>query len=132
MKNIYESSNEIKKMQEEAFKRVQEMQKRAKRSLEYSQPYSQKTASPENEALKSSNNEINSTEKDTFKVEEKKVIPQKELNFRSLTTKPEKNHILSLITGDNEKNLILLLLMLLVDEETDISLVLALMYLIIW
>lgn len=131
MKNIYESSNEIKKMQEEAFKRVQEMQKRAKRSLEYSQPYSQKTASPENEALKNSNKEINSTEKDTFKVEEKEVIPQKELNFKSLTTKPEKNHILSLITGDNEKNLILLLLMLLVDEETDISLVLALMYLII-
>ena len=130
MKNIYENSNEIKKMQEEAFRRVQEMQKRAKRSLEYSQPYMTKTISPKAENSNNSNIEITTIKKDDNKVEKTEIDSHNELNSNHSITKNSKNHILSLITGDNEKNLILLLLMLLVDEETDISLVLALMYLI--
>lgn len=118
MKNTYKNLDDIKYMQEEAFKRVQEMQRRAKRSLEYSQPYNLKN-SPQNTTNKT-------IKKDDSK---KENISESTIKVDSLP-KNKQNNILTLLTGDNERNLIVLLLMLLVDEETDISLVLALIYLI--
>lgn len=115
MKNSYEKLDDIKRMQEEAIKRVQEMQKRAKQSLEKSQPY----------ILKNSNPVTNGP----LKIKENKDLKKdKPLNNKNKDLTP--NNIFSLLTKDTEKSLIILLLMLLVDEETDIGLVLALIYLI--
>lgn len=125
MKNTYKNLDDIKRMQEEAFKRVQEMQKRAKRSLEYSQPYTLKNSSQNSV----DNNTIEKEVSEEANAIKKESISESTIKADSLP-KNKQSNILTLLTGDNERNLIVLLLMLLVDEETDISLVLALIYLI--
>lgn len=137
MKNTYENLDDIKRMQEEAFKRVQEMQKRAKRSLEYSQPYTLRNR-VENQKLKNldeNSPSIDSAEPNTNteeKIDMEQSIEEHNLNNsnHAKETTPS-NDILSLLTRDSEKSLIMMLLMLLIEESTDINLVLALMYLII-
>lgn len=134
MKNAYENLADVKRMQEEAVKRVQEMQKRAKLSLERTQPYTLKNSSNSSQSAEEPSQytvkspvltptyECNSNKKTEPKLDEN--------NLRNSKNQAE-NTLFSQLMQDSEKNLIILLLMLLVDENTDISLIMALMHLIL-
>ena len=109
---------DLQKMQQEAVKRVQEMQKRAKISLEYS------------------NSGINRQKENT-----KETLPPNEtknyFNGLVLPGKEEKsennikNNSLDALIKDPQKGLILLLILLLYDEKSDLGLILALLYIML-
>lgn len=113
MKIAGDDPNEMSRMQQEAIRRVQEMQARAQRSLR--QPASTPPRHPE---------------------------PEPEPPERPVTKIPVPEHpvpgiggignlnILDTLMKDSEKSLILVLILILVTEEADASLILALMYLI--
>ena len=114
----YENMEDLQKMQQEAVKRVQEMQKRAKISLEYS------------------NLGINRQKENT-----KETLPQSEpkndFNKLILANKERKNenniknNSLDALIKDPQKGLILLLILLLYDEKSDLGLILALLYIML-
>ena len=110
MRNISNNPDDISKMQQEAIKRAKDMQSRA--------------VKPQNDTQKKC--EEDQQEKDECCVVRTKV-EQKNNDFA-----PSPVHgILDVIMKDSEKSLILALILLLVEENADISVVLALMYLII-
>lgn len=131
MKNNFESIEDMQRMQQEAVRRVREMQKRAKQSLMAGTKYnasneannfedkSQKEPgtieqSENLELVQNADNKVNNTSS-------KQVLNKSNNNF----------NFFSVLLKDREKTLILLLILLLVDEGCDMSLVVALMYLII-
>lgn len=131
MKNNFENMQDMQRMQQEAVRRVKEMQKRAKQSLVAGARYS------------------DSSEENSFenKVQEKPDVIEQTENLSLVQTvgKINKNtdskqassknsnnfNFFSALLKDREKTLILLLILLLIDEGCDMSLVVALMYLII-
>lgn len=134
MNNGFENLEDMQRMQQEAVRRVREMQRRAKQSLKSSEKIGE---------LKESNNH-NSVEKETtgqLKKDERITNPQNIKNslydydkeqIQPLTSNKQNNFdIFSDLLKDQEKSLILLLIMLLVDEGCDLSLIFALIYLII-
>ncbi len=127
MKNSYENLGDVKRMQDEAIKRAQQMQKKARKSLELShfEPL------PPNDNLSFGKN----TRAENQEVKKENIFAPGLRNEPISTPKnsvPNKqNGILNLLTKDSEKSLILVLLLLLIDEGCDMSLILALMYLII-
>lgn len=117
MKNNYESMEDMRRMQQEAIMRVQEMQKRAKKSLEVghqmepnmnSNDFKPNTPAPIHNVNPSAH---------------KKNLPHSPTPF------PLSN-IFDIFFKDTEKSLLLVLVLLLVEENSDIGLILALMYLI--
>ena len=124
MKTAYENLEDMKRMQEEAFKRVQEMQKRAKHSLECSQPYSAK----KNASVSAARQPISPKSDTNLSSVEKKV---QECEQKSEPQNDSNENLLALIMQNSEKSMLMVLLMLLVEEKSDASLILALMYLIV-
>ena len=106
----YENFEDIKKMQQEAVKRVQEMQKKAKISLEYS------------------NSGINNKEITIQDALQQKIVDQPS---RTLSTGSNNKNTLDTLINDPQKSLILLLILLLYDEKSDLMLILALFYIML-
>ena len=103
------TESEMRRMQEEAVRRAEEMQNRAKAQM-HRQPQPEPPPPPpvKNENI----------------VEERPVMqPEK--------PKQESSGIFEALMKDKERTLILSLILLLMDEKTDNSLILALLYLLI-
>lgn len=131
MKNNFENLENMQRMQQEAVRRVREMQKRAKQSLVANSNYNNS-----NEELVSGNKttqnpditeQINISES----LQSKNNNPEETKNTKKLHKNNDNFEVFSKLFDDHEKILILLLILLLVDEGCDLSLVVALMYLII-
>lgn len=122
MKSSYDNIDDVRRMQEEAIRRVKQMQQRAKKSLELASFTQQ---------------EMNKTniENDTkCNYEEKKTNPDvntSQVSFAKIANEPSSKNILDALMKDNERSLLLVLILLLMDEKCDTSLILALMYLFI-
>lgn len=101
-------SDEMDKMQQEAVRRMQEMQSRGKSSV-----VAQSVNSERKQSIESQANSVHN-EKDNCK-----VSSSKQTNF------------FESVFHDKERSLILLLLLLLSTEKTDTGLILALVYLLI-
>ena len=115
-----EQSEEMKRMQQEAIKRVHDMQNRAKRSLDAGRQYEMPPFSENSHT----ENQATST----------KTVENKMNNIKNKDTNTHSNNnfnILQLLTKDTEKSLILFLILLLVDEKADSNLILALLYLVL-
>lgn len=124
MSAAYENIEDIKRMQQEAIKRVREMQKRAKISLEYG-------SSGINGSNEQSNNELMTNETNSEQIinaNQAEKLSEKNPNFQKNNMFP--NAFNSFIK-DPEKGLILVLILLLSDENADIGLILALMYIML-
>lgn len=122
MKSSYDNMDDVRRMQEEAIRRVQQMQQRAKKSLELASFTQQ---------------EINKTNIENDKkcnYEEKKTSPDvntSQVSVAKIANDPSSKNILDALMKDNERSLLLVLILLLMDEKCDTSLILALMYLVI-
>ena len=121
-----ESSDEMQRMQQEAMKRVHDMQNRARRTLDAGRQYEQlmpteKITEPRSEKEKNNSHSMPTTSHNFHTNRSKTQNAKKENNF----------NILKLLTEDSEKSLILFLILLLVEEKADMDLIFALMYLII-
>ena len=103
------TESEMRRMQEEAVRRAEEMQNRAKAQM-HRQPQPEPPPPPpvKNENI----------------VEERPVMPP-------VKPKEETGGIFEALMKDKERTLILSLILLLMDEKTDNSLILALLYLLI-
>mgnify|MGYP004523088121 CR=1 FL=1 len=133
MNKSYESMEEMQRMQQEAVRRVKEMQKRAKQSLVAGNRYSESSGVKENNIKEKVLDEDNCN-KNENKLSEKPILSENNCNINQnknvLRKSKQKNDFFSELLKDSEKSLILLLIILLVDEGSDMSLILALMYLI--
>lgn len=133
MKSNFESMEEMQRMQQEAVRRVQEMQKCAKQSLAASEKHI-KSNKAENSTLQK---EVSNNGDTPAQAEDSKIIQNvnntnKNTNSKQNLAKANgKMNIFSALLNDKEKSLILVLILILVDESSDLSLILALMYLII-
>lgn len=134
MKSNFESMEEMQRMQQEAVRRVQEMQKRAKQSLEADSEYSasNKTKNlPQQQKIRN-NSETTVQIKDMSSIQNLNNV-DKNTNSRQISNKTNgrKMNLFSEFFNDNEKSLILVLILILADESIDLTLIVALMYLII-
>ena len=117
MSATYENIEDIRRMQQEAVKRVKEMQKRAKISMEYGSLGINNQGTPDSG---NSNNQIVETKNSNSLDSAKNVMPK---NLFSNT--------FNSFIKDPEKSLILVLILLLADENADVGLILALMYIML-
>lgn len=131
MKNNFDNPEDIQKMQQEAVRRVHEMQKRAKQSLAAEQNYLK---------LKEEEKQKNKNTKNPDIIEQAKITQGiqtvnnsiKNTNSNQKSFEPKNNFdFLTAFLNDREKTLILLLILLLIDESCELSLIVALLYLII-
>lgn len=131
MKNNFDNPEDIKKMQQEAVRRVHEMQKRAKQSLAAEQNYLK---------LKEDEKQKNKDAQNPDIIEQPKISlgiqtvnnATKNTNSNKKSFEPKNNFdFLTAFLNDREKTLILLLILLLIDEGCELSLIVALLYLII-
>lgn len=102
------TESEMRRMQEEAVRRTEEMQNRAKAQI-HRQPEPLPQAAPKAESI----------------AEERPVMPPPP------KPKAETGGIFETLMKDKEQTLILSLILLLMDEQTDNSLIFALLYLLI-
>lgn len=126
MKNGFETMEEMQRMQQEAVRRVHEMQRRAKQTLLASEKKNDVIPQKEPNATKPALND--QTQLLPLKQNEK----QQDENTSCINKKANSNKnfdLFSSLTNDPEKSLILVLILLLLDEGADLSLVFALMYL---
>lgn len=106
--------DDIDKMQQEAVRRMQEMQNRGR--------------TPQNtEPIKKEQNLVSK------EVKEENKIEQPDISFDSskIQINKKQNSFFEALLHDKERSLILLLLILLSTEKTDIGVILALVYLLI-
>lgn len=128
MKNGFETMADMQRMQQEAVRRVHEMQKRAKQTLVADEQQREIDAKKEDVATKPNVND------QTQVLPIKQSVNNADKNTKSILKKVGSNRnfdFFSALVNDPEKSLILLLILLLLDEGTDLSLVFALMYLMI-
>ncbi|MDQ5983165.1 MAG: hypothetical protein RUMPE_00163 [Eubacteriales bacterium SKADARSKE-1] len=118
VKNGYESMEDMRRMQQEAIMRVNEMQKRAKISLEGDQQCDTTTHI---------NNNENSKKEPPPKIFPP-LMPHQE-SFSPITAF-SKNDVIGMFLKDSERSLILILVFLLIEENCDMFLIFALMYLV--
>ena len=111
--NTNESQSEMDRMQQEAIRRVQEMHARARRAAEVAKHDAQTSGREE-------------PKQPAAQADPSPNRAQGEINLPGPA-----GDILKNLMQDSERTLILLLILLLVGEEADMGLVLALMYLII-
>ena len=126
MKNGFETMEDMQRMQQEAVRRVHEMQRRAKQTLLASEKKIDATQQSAPNATKPDLND--QTQLLPIKQSEK----QQDKNTKCINKKANSNKnfdLFSSLTNDPEKSLILVLILLLLDEGADLSLVFALMYL---
>ena len=126
MKNGFETMEDMQRMQQEAVRRVHEMQRRAKQTLLASEKKNDAIPQKEPNATKPDLND--QTQLSLIKQSEK----QQDKNTKCINKKADLNKNFDLfysLTNDPEKSLILVLILLLLDEGADLSLVFALMYL---
>lgn len=128
MKNGFETMEDMQRMQQEAVRRVHEMQRRAKQTLLASEKKNDVTPQKEPNATNPALND--QTQLLPLKQNEK----QQDKNTKCINKKANSNKnfdIFSSFTNNPEKSLILMLILLLLDEGADLSLVFALMYLML-
>lgn len=126
MKNGFETMEDMQRMQQEAVRRVHEMQRRAKQTLLASEKKNDVIPQKEPNATKPALND------QTQLLPLKQNKKQQDKNTKCINKKANSNKnfdIFSSFTNDPEKSLILVLILLLLDEGADLSLVFALMYL---
>ena len=128
MPGNYDNKENLHKMQQDALKRVREMQSRAKRSLEnsnkenigsYSNSHSQSNATAT----------IFKTELPNYCHPEKPASKIK--RNRKLKRKKNSSDFLKTLFEDQERNIILILLLILAEDQADTGILLALIYLLI-
>lgn len=123
------TDNEMMRMQQEALKRTQEMQRRAAsfgQSRTREAVPAKDTSVPEPPTVTT----VHSHEEKTEPIE--KTKPQEQRSVMSDTNHSAKSGgIFETLFRDKEKTLILGILLLLMDEKTDNGLLMALMYLLI-
>ena len=117
MSATYENIEDIRRMQQEAVKRVKEMQKRAKISMEYGSLGINNQGTPDSGNF---NNQTVETKNSNSLDSAKNLMPKNSFSntFNSFIKDPE-------------KSLILVLILLLADENADVGLILALMYIML-
>ena len=119
MNTTYENIEDIRRMQQEAVKRVKKKKKRAKISMEYG---SLGINNKERTGLSNVNNKLINTKSEFLDVtEENKTTVQKDLFSNPF----------NFLVKDPERSLILVLILLLADEKADIGLIFALMYIML-
>ena len=126
MKNGFETMEDMQRMQQEAVRRVHEMQRRAKQTLLASEKKIDATHQSAPNATKPDLND------QTQLLPIKQSKKQQDENTNCINKKANSNKnfdLFSSLTNDPEKSLILVLILLLLDEGADLSLVFALMYL---
>lgn len=131
MKSNFESIENIQRMQQEAVRRVHEMQKRAKQSLSVGTQYSEKNKVSKNEIENPKNPDVIEQPENLDLLQNSKYNLENTNSKHQLTKPISKFDPFSSILKDHEKGLILLLILILIDESCDLSLIIALMYLII-
>ena len=112
MKETYEKVENIKSMQEDAIKRARQMHQKAKKSIELSR-YNDPGEFPEG-------NLNLANKREDLKLKENLVEDKVNLGISNL----------DFLLKDSERSLILVLLLLLFEENGDMGLILALMYLL--
>ncbi len=129
MNNNFETMADMQRMQQEAVRRVHEMQRRAKQTLIADQKNNDLSYKKEPAAATSSN----MVEQPSNESSQPKTKPVNKNMTRTAKNINSGNNFnfLSSIISEPEKALILLLILLLLDETTDIGLVFALMYLLV-
>ncbi len=133
MKSNFESMEEMQKMQQEAVRRVQEMQKRAKQSLAAGEKHIElnKTDNPKHQQECRHNGDTSAQTKDPDLIQNVNNLNENTNGKQILAKTNGKMNIFSALLNDREKSLVLVLILILVNESSDLSLILALMYLII-
>ncbi len=133
MKSNFESMEDMQRMQQEAVRRVQEMQKRAKQSLEASEKHIElnKAENLTSQKKVSDNGDIPEQTKDPCLIQKVNNLSENTDSKQNLAKTNGKMNIFSALLNDREKSLVLVLILILVDESSDLSLILALMYLMI-
>lgn len=147
MKERLSQNTDMQKMQQEAIRRVREMQARAKCTLEKANIECKKSTSPNNqsvnEKIKSQNQPPNPQKTSNAQQDSQnhQPSPQKKISpsthnsnhnnnsSRNISSNP--NNILSLLAKDQEKLLILILILILTEDPDSMGIVLALATLII-
>lgn len=119
-------TNDMQRMQQDAIRRVREMQSRANQSLNRSQP----NASPEHPARETSQQ----SQQNHSSPSSSRSAPAPPSLLPDLSALPQASSLNSLFDSllqDGERTLILVLILILVSEKADTGLIFALMYLII-
>ena len=143
MNNGFDRPEDLQRMQQEAIRRVQEMQARARSSLEKSQPAPEPAQQQGRRPLAGNNRPHLNEERRTgnSRPPEPRPAPppgeppaEQHRPVVAAHAPPKREGITDIfdaLLSDSERTLILLLILLLVDEKADTGLILALMYLII-
>ena len=142
MNNGFDRPEDLQRMQQESIRRVQEMQARARSSLEKSQPAPEPAQQQGRRPLAGNNRPHLNEERraGNSRPPEPRPAPPEEPPAEqrrpaaAVHAPPKKDGITDIfdaLLSDSERTLILLLILLLVDEKADTGLILALMYLII-
>ena len=120
------NNQDMYRMQQDALRRVWQMQEQARRSVE--------NQTPEPESKQGSTRQ-QSSQKESNPQKKRENPPSKRYTRAKhpLSPKPSSpGDLIGMLTGgDNEKSLILVLLVLLINEKADTSLILAMLYLLI-
>ncbi len=121
-----ETSEDIKRMQQDAIKRVHEMQKRAKITLEKSKALTLQT-NPDPPTFPKPENDTSKKNFDNKKSQENSSSRRKKNNF--INNLP---HLVELLFKDKEKSLILILILILMGEkeEGNLEIILVLFYIL--
>lgn len=137
-------SDDMKKMQQDAIRRVREMQARAKKNIENtrtSMPIENNQENIKNRNQKGNHNshQYSNQSKNRNKPPIHQEKPKEECNIPPINSNDKKestpkgsgiNHIIDALLKDEEKTLILILILLLMSEKDNTELLLALIYLI--
>lgn len=133
MKNTHENADDMQKMQQEAIRRVQEMQSRAKMSLEGKQHVPEQMRPSQGQQSQNSSREPEPQKESHHTAQKESPAPSPAVHsppsHHSAGKSDMITDIFASIMKDSERNLILLLILILVGEQADTSLILALMYL---
>ena len=130
-----EQNNDMQRLQQEAIRRVQEMQSRAQQSLNSTTRENNMDSSYQNSSPPHAGSPAHH---EPFRQEQAHHDPAPQLNLSGMRPMPDMNHQMNPVTNifdkllqDHERTLILILLLILVDEKADTELIFALMYLIL-
>lgn len=115
-------NQDMQRMQQEAIRRVQEMQSRAKANLQ--------TNTLQDKNNRENNQSNPNPQEKVEKNESKNDIDRNDNKTKHIKKEPIAN-IFDSLMQDSERTLIIILILILVSENADISIILALMYLII-
>lgn len=113
MKNGFENSEDMKKMQQDAIKRAHEMNTRAKKNSHFEK-----------------NENSQNTEDEQEKCEDQTKLDCSKEHSESSKEASKNSSLIDTLFSDPEKSLILILIFIFLDEDTNPILIMALMYLL--